>query len=226
MKKFLKLVIALLVVAAVWGIVQLYNKAMADVDAIMEEKIANLIIVPEKPEAAEGNFSAVALPESTGEPYPWEVEFRPEDYKVLLMWDQPDSKCIEWSDPNTGVVARQLNHSPETGHICDNYYYPSGSMSHVYEYDADGSYSECRRLDGGEYAVYGQLIYQRTIDANGIISEYHYNEEGYRTYLYVEDALELIGDESGKLIKATHSGIIIEDPAELAAYAQTWGFRE
>ena len=277
MKKFLRIVILLLAVAAVWGLTQLYNQSMENIDAIVDEKMANLIIVPEKPEAAEGNFAAVVLPESTEGTYPWETEFHAENYKAI-MWDQPDAKCIEWSDPNTGVVYRQLNQSPETGRICDNYYYPSGSPGLVYEYYADGSYHECRRLDGGEN-YYGQIIYTREIDADGSIYEYHWNKDGQQTYCYYQTAdseterhwlggadadhnyliynrvvnkdgsimeehynsdgyytyqyhksadyeIELIGDETGKLIECTDTGVVIDDPARLARYAEIFGFRE
>ena len=226
MKKFLRIVILLLVAVALWGIMQLYNESMASIDAITEEKMANLIIVPEKPEAAEGDFAAVVLPEATEETYPWETEFCAENYKAF-MWDQPNSKCIEWSDPNTGVVYRQLNHNLETGNIFDNYFYPSGSPGLIFEYYADGTYCECRRLDGGEN-YYGQIIYERQVYADGGIYEVHCNEDGYRTFYYSKRGnaeLELIGDKTGKLITCIENGVVIEDPDRLADWV-AFGFRE
>ena len=227
MKKFLKMVIALLVVAALLGITQFYKESIESIETNTEEKIANLIIVPGKPEAAEGNFAAVALPESTGEPYPWEAEFQEENYEVSMESYADGTKYLTWLDNDTGVRRRILSQDKD-GNIFDDYCYSSSQPGLTYEYYADGSYNELRRLDAEEGQI-GQLIYQRHLDADGSISEYHWNEDGYHTYYYYRHGnteIELIGDKTGKLIKYTNDGVIIEDPAILAEYAKNFGFRE
>ena len=226
MKKFLKMVIALLVVAALLGITQFYKESIESIEANTEEKIANLIIVPEKPEAAEGNFAAVALPESTGETYPWEAEFQEENYEVSMESYADGNKFLTWFDSDTGVRRRVLSQDKD-GNIGDYYYYPSEQPGLTYEYYADGSYTELRRLDAEEGQI-GQLIYQRSVAADGSVSEYHWNEDGYSTYYYYKHenaGIELIGDKTGKLIKCIVDGIVIEDPERLAHYV-AFGFRE
>ena len=227
MKKFLKMVIALLVVAALLGITQFYKESIESIEANTEEKIANLIIVPEKPEAAEGNFAAVALPESTGESYPWEAEFQEENYEVSMESYADGNKFLTWFDSDTGVRRRVLSQDKD-GNIGDYYYYPTEQPGLTYEYYADGSYTELRRLDAEEGQI-GQLIYQRSVAADGSTSEYHWNKDGCSTYYYYKHGnteIELIGDETGKLIKYTNDGVIIEDPAILAEYTKNFGFRE
>ena len=58
MKKFLKFVIALLVVVAVWGVVWLYKKYAPPPPEPIE------IVLPKKPDSAEGNYDAIVLPGS------------------------------------------------------------------------------------------------------------------------------------------------------------------
>ena len=227
MKKFLRIVILLLVAAALWGIIQLYNESTANVEAIVEEQIKNFIIVPEKPELAEGNFAAVLLPEnSPEETYPWDTEFQEKDYEISKESYEDGNKYLTWFDRDTGVHRRTLWQDKD-GNIVDYYYYPSSQPSLTYEYYADGSYCELRRLDAEEGQV-GQLIYQRRVDVDSSISEYHWNEDGYRTYYYFKQGnteFELIGDKTGKLITCTENGVVIEDPDRLADWV-AFGFRE
>ena len=215
MKKFKKILIVLLAAAGLWGIMWLYKMYAPPPPEPVK------IVLPEKPEAAAGNYDALVLPESAEETYPWDVEFQEDDYKKFVH-RETTRNVIVWQYPDSTNNIRALMEDMETGQILDWYYYPSGCLSHIFTYGADGAYVESRWLDGDI------LIYARHIDPDGSIIEQHLNKDGYFTYWYNKTAdhtIELIGDETGKLIECIENGVVIEDRDRLTVLVPP-GFRE
>ena len=89
------------------------------------------IAVPEsftEPESAETE----AAKESTEGKYPWELEFREEDYTKLNFTAPNGDKIVYWREGGMyGKDRRELYEWADTGVIVDTYYYPSGNTSHT-----------------------------------------------------------------------------------------------
>ena len=99
--------------------------------------------------------------------------------------------------------------------------YSEGIIEYMIRQFADGSYQEER------YYESGQLKYSISQTPNEA-QEYRYDEDGYTTYLHAvhtDREIELIADESGKLVKAIENGQTMEDPAVLEQYARDYNFR-
>lgn len=114
----------------------------------------------------------------------------------------------------------------------------------------DNSYIETAE-DGSKIMHMGTQVFSKTINADGSWEETHcnydgiarltvrqnadgsaqeerYDEEGFMTYYHskqVDYEIELLADESGKLVQAIENGQTIEDPAILAQYAADYHFR-
>lgn len=217
--------------------------------------------------------------ESTEGKYPWEMEFREEDYFPLKVTAPGGEKVTSYRSGGIfGVEARYYCEYPN-GDIVDDYYYPSGNCSHSYFYGADGSFSERHHLDDGytdlekqvtytgttvyikdikadgqEYEGFfdenGNMVHSISKDADGNYSEQEYydngslkynkvispeytmeeryDEENFHTYFYSKDAsyeVELIADETGKLIKYTENGTVYENEKIPDWAAGSYNFR-
>lgn len=92
----------------------------------------------------------------------------------------------------------------------------------IYQY-SDGRYQENRYYETGERSK--SISNDPTAE---IYQEEWYDEEGFLIYCRVKSAeyeLELISDESGKLVRAVENGQSIEDPAALAKFAGDYNFK-
>lgn len=154
--------------------------------------IPQQIAVPTQPdtEEAQNATEAEESTEPTGETYPWDVEFREEDYTQYQgeMRDASDTitgTFITWSDTNIREPDRELimdNSSDIQDIYCG---YPNSSLpSHEYFYGADGTYKEFHYLDNGYYdeatntAYMGTTVYYKVINPDGSYTEYEWDENG------------------------------------------------
>lgn len=151
---------------------------------------AESIVTPTRPESAATPEDAAAeavegVTESTESKYPWEVEFREEDYVKFNFTAPNGDKIVTWREGSVmGMERRNLYEWADTGIISDSYYYPSGNLSHEYTWYPDGSYSEVCLLDDGYYdqatgtTYYGTIVYQKNIYSNGSEDEQYFYENG------------------------------------------------
>ena len=125
----------------------------------------------------------------TGETYPWEAEFREEDYFVYTHIEPKIGTFTSYmvkSIANLGTCVRTISEYTN-GDIEDTYFYPSGLDSHSYRWYADGSFEEYRYLDDGridlvERKTYmGTVIYQKNVAPDGAWSEFLLDESGNLT---------------------------------------------
>lgn len=112
---------------------------------------------------------------------------------------------------------------------------------------ADGSYEEVCYFENGDISRHTHDSpngehYEYEYYENGCekyskhqspeyTTEQRFDEEGFCTYFYYKDTaadyeIELISDESGKLVKAVENGSVIEDAAALAQHAKNYNFRQ
>lgn len=144
------------------------------------------VVLPTKPEALEAptqpvtgdtqSAEAAESTEPTEETYPWEAEFNEEDYGVFQFPNQVSYRI-------GGLFGFEVR-STETysdGLVIDWYYYPSGNVSHTYEYYPDGTFREKHCLDksyvdenGVSYS--GEAIYQKTVKPDGSWNEMYFDE--------------------------------------------------
>lgn len=92
----------------------------------------------------------------------------------------------------------------------------------IYQY-SDGRYQENRYYETGELSQC--ISHDPTAET---YREEWYDKEGFLTYYCVKGAeyeLELISDESGKLVEAVENGQPMEDPDALAKFAGDYNFR-
>ena len=151
---------------------------------------AEAVTTPTRPEsaAAPEDPATEATEEATESDegkYPWEVEFREEDYVKFNFTAPNGDKIVTWREGSVmGMERRNLYEWADTGTICDNYYYPSGNLSHGYTWCLDGSYSESYHLDDGYYdqqtgtTYNGTIVYQKNIYPDGTKSEQFFDESG------------------------------------------------
>lgn len=126
--------------------------------------------------------------ESTEGKYPWEVEFREEDYFVYTHTEPKVGKFTSYLEGNLfGRCVRTVSEYTN-GEISDAYFYPNGVDSHSYTWYADGSYIERHHLDDGridleERKTYlGTTVYYKQINPNGTWNETHCDENGNVIY--------------------------------------------
>lgn len=151
---------------------------------------AESVITPTRPEsvAAPENSAADAAEEATESDegkYPWEVEFREEDYVKFNFTAPNGDKIVTWREGSVmGMERRCLYEWAEDGTISDSYYYPSGNKSHEYTWYPDGSYVEFGLLDDGytdlgtSTTYNGTVVYQKNIYPDGTVSEQSFYENG------------------------------------------------
>lgn len=134
-------------------------------------------------EAPEENAEAQ---DSTAGKYPWEMEFREEDYEKFQFTSPEGDKVTSWREGTIyGREAREIYEWTD-GTISDSYYYPSGNISHSYTWCADGSYEECHYADtslsemneDGIETIYITKLYSKAIRSDGSWSEFYNNENG------------------------------------------------
>ena len=120
----------------------------------------------------------------TGETYPWETEFREEDYFVYVHTEPKVGKFTNYLEGNMfGTCVRTVSEY-KNGEISDTYFYPNGVNSHSYTWYPDGSYVEYHHLNDGridlaERKTYlGTVIYQKSIAPDGSWYEYRSDENG------------------------------------------------
>ncbi len=145
-------------------------------------------VVSENQPANTASGEAGETTESTEDKYPWEIEFREEDYFPLKITAPNGEKITSYRIG--GIFGMEVRYYCEypNGDICDEYYYPSGNKSHSYTWGADGSYSESYYLDNGytdpeKQIIYmGTVVYEKNIEADGTESELVCDENGNLTF--------------------------------------------
>ena len=148
------------------------------------------IVLPTRPEALESPTQPVwdnyknSNPEPTEpiapteEPAPWEVEFNEADYDLFQISEQISYRI----GGRNGREVRNIE-TRSDGIVLDIYLYPSGNMSHCYEYRPDGIFREVHCLDNGytdenDVSHAGTCIYQKIVNPDGTWHEIHWNENG------------------------------------------------
>ena len=129
---------------------------------------------------------AVKSTEAAEETYPWEAEFREEDYYRLEGAAAPNGdKATTWLKGELlDKTVRQL-YEWGSGDTMDSYYYPSGNISHSYFWHTDGTYEEVHYLDNekADSEQESTRIYFKQVNPDDSWFEYHYNENEVLTFL-------------------------------------------
>lgn len=165
--------------------------------------------------ASEGTESA----EPTGDTYPWEGEFREEDYDRFEGVIENDADIITWKENGFMSQTRRKLTYWHNGDIEDTYYYPSGNISHSYWYGADGTYWEAHYLDNGYIEIDGNSsmmytgtnIYFKEIYPDGSYREHHRDNDGTPTFSIELDA-NGVYTECRYYKNGNYSKIITSDP--------------
>lgn len=117
---------------------------------------------------------------------------------------------------------RDVLDDPSTGVHSESEYYANGNIKRSVYKDAAGNYTE------GEYYENGNLKYMKNQSPENTVEE-RCDGEGFRTYWYSRNEnweIELISDETGKLVKVIENGTEVQDPAIIAQYARDYNFKE
>lgn len=161
---------------------------------------AESIVTPTRPQSAAtpedtATEAAEETTETTEGRYPWEVEFREEDYVKFNFTAPNGDKIVTWREGSVmGTERRNLYEYANDGTISDSYYYPSGNLSHEYTWYPDGSYIEVCHLDDGYYdqatgtTYYGTIVYQKNIYSDGSENEQYFYENGNPTRMIAVSA--------------------------------------
>ena len=145
-----------------------------------------------------------------------------------------------------GSARKGISDNPNTGEHSECEYYENGNTRRTfYSNTSTGEYYENESFENGnpsksishnpntgehsefEYFENGNLKYTKAQSREYTIEE-HYDEEGFRTYYYYKDAkyeIELIADETGKLIKFTQNGKVYENEDIPGHIAGDYNFR-
>ncbi len=132
--------------------------------------------------------------ESTGETYPWEVEFNEKAYVKSTVTAPGGIKITTWQETGMSGRERRTRYENTDGSIKDDYFYPSGGVSHFYQWDADGLYMEMHFLDNGHMDPVtkimgaGTNIYQKTISVDGSETERFFDENENPTFYSAKSA--------------------------------------
>ncbi len=181
------------------------------------------IEVPTRPENAAtpedaATEAAEEATESAEGKYPWEVEFREEDYVKFNFTAPNGDKIVTWREGSVmGMERRNLYEWAESGTINDSYYYPSGNTSHEYTWCTDGTYEEAYYLDSRYVDQEGKThmtrVYYKRIEADGSEIEQFSDENGnlVRTISKNTDGTysEMEYYENGNMSKS-----IVDDPVK------------
>ena len=181
------------------------------------------IEVPTRPQSAAtpedtATEAAEEAAESAEGKYPWEVEFREEDYVKFNFTAPNGDKIVTWREGSVmGMERRNLYEWAESGTISDSYYYPSGKMSHEYTWCTDGAYHETHHLDDGHTdpetgtVWLGTVVYEKNIYADGSEGEQFFDENGNLTRMISLSPDGIFSDseyyENGNMSKS-----IVDDP--------------
>lgn len=168
-------------------------------------------------DAAEESAEAV---DPTGETYPWEAEFREEDYVKFSITAPNGDEIVTWREGSIfGTERRNLYEWAESGTISDSYYYPSGNTSHEYTWYTDGAYVEANFLDNGYVDLekgmthMGTQVYYKRIEADGSWLEQFSDENGYPVRVISKSADGTYSEteyyENGNMSKS-----IVDDPVK------------
>lgn len=122
--------------------------------------------------------------EAVEETYPWEAEFREEDYYRLESGVLPNGdEAVTWLEGEfLDRKVRELYTWGESGDVRDTYFYPNGNISHEYMRYADGTFQESHYLDNEQteseqqVSQQGTRIYLKQVNPDDSWYEYHYNE--------------------------------------------------
>lgn len=139
------------------------------------------------------------------------------------FYDNPATgEHIEQEYFENGSPKKYVSDNSEAGTHSEQEYYESGNAKKsVYKDSAAGFSSE------QEYHENGNMKQSKSWSAE-YTSEQRYDEDGYCTYLYSKDAyneVELITDESGKLVKYIENGTVYENDAIPDWVASSYNFR-
>lgn len=132
--------------------------------------------------------------ESTRETYPWEVEFNEKAYVKSTVTAPGGIKITTWQETGMSGRERRTRYENTDGSIKDDYFYPSGGVSHFYQWDADGLYMEMHFLDNGhmdpetKIMGAGTNIYQKTISVDGSETERFFDENENPTFYSAKSA--------------------------------------
>lgn len=157
---------------------------------------------------------------------------------------QADGSAREFFSNENGVLTHSVVQQAD-GFYADTYYFENGNPSkHVYYDPATGEQGEQEYYENGnlKYSVYknatgycseqeyfdnGSLKYSKNQSPEYTMEDC-YDEEGFRTYFYSKDAnheIEMITDESGKLIKYVENGTAYENEDIPDGVAESYNFR-
>ena len=159
---------------------------------------------------------------------------------------EADGTYSEYSYFPNGNPSKNIYDNPNTGEHSECEYYENGNTRRTfYSNTSTGEYYENESFENGnpsksishnpntgehsefEYFENGNLKYTKAQSREYTIEE-HYDEEGFRTYYYYKDAkyeIELIADETGKLIKFTQNGKVYENEDIPGHIAGDYNFR-
>lgn len=169
------------IIAALFAFVLCIGLCACDAETGLEGKPED-IVLPVKPQQmeipGEDSENSTEATDASGETYPWEAEFIEEDYDVFQFPGQISYRI-------GGLFGREVRNieTLSDGLIFDRYYYPSGNLSHGYEYRPDGVFREFHCMDNGytdeNGTIYsGVCIYQKLVNPDGSWDETHWDENG------------------------------------------------
>ena len=176
-----------------------------------------------------------------------EYSYFPNGNPSKNIYDNPNTgEHSECEYHENGSTRKVISDNPNTGEHFECEYYENGNTRRTfYSNTSTGEYSEyeyfenCKPSKGishnpntGEYSEYeyfenGNFKYNKVQSQEYTIEE-RYDEEGFRTYYYSKDArheIELIADETGKLIKFTQNGKVYENEDIPGHIAGVYNFR-
>lgn len=156
-----------------------------------------------------------------------------------------DGSYWEYQNNEAGITLYSI-YTEASGYYVATYYYEDGSIQNkTFNDPVTGDYQFEERTESGTLrkfvlsnSITGELNEQEFYD-NGkpkyiksqnkdFTQMARYDESGYCTYFYQKDAageLELISDETGKLVSCLRNGEPMDDPALLERNAATYNFR-
>ena len=164
---------------------------------------------------------------------------------VYIKSVQADGSYWEQISNDDGIMIYDI-YAEASGYYLETYYFESGSIhKETFNDPATGEYRFEERMTNGlprkrilSNSVTGDLQEQESYDNGSLkyiksqnkdfLQELRYDESGFCTYFHQKDAsgeLELISDETGKLVSYIWNGEAIDDPALLEQSAAVYNFR-
>ena len=141
--------------------------------------------------------------------------------RIYLKQVNPDDSWYEYHY-NENEVLTLLVSMEANGTYSESYFFEDGNVKKfVSNNDQTGAYTEY------EYYENGSMKYNKSESAE-YVREERFDEEGCHTYYCYKSSeygLELIADETGKLVKAIENGVVKEDEETLNLYVSGYNFR-